>query len=238
MKGLKLVRRWAGEAKELLLPAEDAKAPAALESGERARRAWHALFEDLGANVAAAEVLDLDGGDARMIEYLVDERGAASGVARLTGEARRAARADLDDRDGRVRLLREEDGIESLRAGEFSLILCRRIESVLGLEELEGGLETLYGLLRPGGELLVGVGCAGGGGGGYGVLTPTGWTLLAMRAGFELLGVQRSWADATAQAAVAQTLPNAGDDERQTAFMRMRLVRPYEAWDLQAISEA
>ena len=126
---------------------------------------------------------------------------------------------------------------DALETGVFDTILCQDWDGWCAAEALEARLARVYDLLRPGGEFLVVVNCAdladfGEKAPGYGVMTPSSWMMAFQRAGFEVASQLRSLRSLE-QAGRAQTiLPFSSDDERSTARLRCRLIRPWEAWEL------
>lgn len=205
---------------------------------------WDALFEPFSPLVEGADVLELGCGDGRMLGALAGGGGARSAV----GVERHAYWAGQGGavawRTGmfpRLELHADLRRIESLDDGVADLILCRELDRVLPLDGLEDGLARLHDLLRPGGEMIARVRCGDPRGGldgpGYGFMTPTAWTALMLRAGFEVAGLRRVWRDPGEQDAAAARLPRASDDERLTAELHLHLIRPWESWELDALKE-
>ena len=67
-------------------------------------------------------------------------------------------------------------------------------------------------------------------------LTPSGWALQFLRAGFEIAVTRPQWRDQTGQGTIADLLPQASDAERLCGDLRVRLIRPWEAWELAALN--
>ena len=105
---------------------------------------------------------------------------------------------------------------------------------------MEAGLSRVYDLLRPGGEFLLAVDCSdlsdfSATGKGYGVMTPSSWMMAFQRAGFEIGQVRRSLRTIESAGRAQAVLPSSSDDERSTTGLRCRLVRPWEAWELNSL---
>jgi SAM-dependent methyltransferase len=216
--------------------------PADQAAWEDAVALWNALFAPFSPLIEDADVLEVGCGDGRLLGAL-----AATGRARSalgfdrhpywSGEGdgtpwrpRDIPNLDLDS---------DLDHLDALDEGSADLILARELDCLLPLEGLEDRLAQLYGLLRPGGEMLVRVRCGDGSAGpdapGYGFLTPTAWTALMLGAGFEIADRRRVWRAPAEQGLAAEHLAGASDDERLTAELRLRLVRPWESWELDAL---
>lgn len=208
---------------------------------EAAIRLWNEIFQPFSPLIDDAEVLELGCGDGRMAAALAGTGGARRvvGIDRQAawrggtdpGRWARAAVPQLELHDGMERL-------ESLGPERFDLILCRDFDGLVPLEGLEDLVARIYGLLRPGGEAILRMGCAGPSPDrGYGFMTPTAWVALTMRAGFEISGRRRVWCDAPGQDLAASRLPYASDDERLTSEIRLHLLRPWESWELDILRE-
>lgn len=246
MRLVQRTRRLLAIAWNMTFPKFEPRDPAAAEAERAAQSLWHDRFGPLDVMVEDADVLELGCGDGRMLAHLLashPER-ARSGVGiepqpgwiGPDGEIRWPE----EERTGRLELHTDLVYLQALDLASFDLILARDLESVFPLDGLEEGLSRIYDLLRPGGEALLHVGCASpqGGAAGYGFLTPTSWIILAMRFGFEVGAVRRVWRDNDALAAAKATLPYASDEERMTAEMTLRLIRPWESWELDKVWHA
>lgn len=212
-----------------------------------AKAAWGSDFADLEPLVDDADLLEIGAGDMRMLALLLtaepDRVGARSAVG-LGMDGQTALEEDTS------RLIRQfgdrlqwHSGsriFDALESSTFDMILCRDWQAWFAEAGMEAGLARVYDLLRPGGEFLVNVDCAdladlSATGKGYGVMTPSSWMMAFQRAGFEIGQVRRSLR-MLESAGMAQTvLPLSSDDERSTARLRCRLVRPWEAWELNGL---
>ena len=232
--------------KELFFPTFEAKDPDAAERDRVAQQLWHERFAPLDVMVEDADILELGAHDGRVLAHLLSthpER-ARSGV----GVDPRAVWFTPDgevwwpeeEKTNRLELHTDLAYLQAFDLASFDLVLARDLESLFALDDLEDGLKRIYDLLRPGGEALLHVGCASpqGGSAGYGFLTPTSWIILAMRLGFEIGAVRRVWRDNDAIAAATAVLPHASDEERMTAEMTLRLIRPWESWELDKVWHA
>jgi len=241
-KALKLLHG----AKELVFPTFEPQDPEAAAADRVAQQLWHERFEPLGVMVEDADILDLGAHDGRVLAHLLStypER-ARSGVGvdprAVWFEADGDVRWPEEEKTGRLELHTDLAYLQAFDLSSFDLVLARDLEALFPLDELEDGLKRIYDLLRPGGEALLHVGCASpqGGRAGYGFLTPTSWIILAMRLGFEIGAVRRVWRDHDAVAAAQAVLPYASDEERMTAEMTLRLIRPWESWELDKVWHA
>ena len=234
-------------ARELVFP--DDRPPAHIAAAQaRADVVWNEIFAPLNPMSADADILELGGYDGRLSAALLSSpiAGGAARSAVVLDE-----HAYWDGAEGgvawqrgtipeRLELHDDLSHLGGLDPAAFDLILCRDFEAVFPLDELEQGMRRLYDLARPGAEALIVVRCADLDdpaieGAGYGFMTPTSWIMLMMRAGFEIGEVRRVWRPAEAATTAAAVLPDASDDERMTAEMRCRLIRPWEAWELDGI---
>lgn len=240
-------RRLVTDARDLVFP-EDRSPPEVQAARDQADRVWSDLFAPLNPMVDDADILELGGHDGRLsaarLESDIIGCAARSAVvmdshAYWAGEEAGVAwpRGTMPER---LELHDEMSHLGAFDPGSFDLILCRDFEATFAVDDVEDGLRRLYDLTRPGGEALIVVGCADFAnpvveGAGYGFMTPTSWIMLMMRAGFEIGEVRRIWRPAEDAATAARILPDASDDERMTAQMRCRLVRPWESWEMDAI---
>lgn len=239
-------RKLLRSAKELVFPTLEPRDPAAAEADRVAQAVWHERFAPLNVMVEDADILELGCVDGRLLVHLLHTAGerARSGVGIdvqptwLTPGGRVAW--PEEERSGRLELHTDLAYLQAFDLASFDLVLARDLERLLPLDELEDGLKRIYDLLRPGGEALLHVGCASAAGGpaGYGFLTPTSWIILTMRTGFEIGAVRRVWRDHDAVAAAHAVLPHASDEERMTAEMTLRLIRPWESWELDKVWHA
>lgn len=241
MRPTDLAREIIHRGKRVVLGAPSHPDPDDRMAWEAAIAVWNEVFQPFSPLIEDADVLELGCGDGRLAAALAGSGGARLVIgldasAAWRGEGR-AVRWDTS-RVSRLELHARMDRLESLDPETFDLVLCRDLDGLFPLEGLEDLLARLYGLLRPGGEAILRLGCAGPGPGrGYGFMTPTAWIALAMRAGFEIAGQRRIWCDSSEQDAAAGRLPRASDDERLTAEIRMHLLRPWESWELDALRE-
>lgn len=241
-KALKLLHG----AKELIFPSFEAQDADTAEADRRAQALWHERFAPLNVMIEDADILELGAHDGRLLAHLLSTHSerARSGVGvdprphwfQADGEVRWPE----EEKTGRLELHTDLAYLQAFDLASFDLVLARDLESLFPLDELEDGLKRIYDLLRPGGEALLNVGCASpqGGPAGYGFLTPTSWIILAMRIGFEVGAVRRVWRDNDAVAAALAVLPHASDEERMTAEMTLRLIRPWESWELDKVWHA
>lgn len=230
--------------RQVMMPRPQPRDPADQIAWEDAVALWNALFAPFSPIVEDADVIELGCGDGRLIGALVATGGARSalGLDRHPYWDGAGGAASWRPRDiPGVDLVTGPERLEALDDGVADLILARELDSFLALEGLEDHLAQLYALLRPGGEMLVRLRCGDGDGSlqapGYGFLTPTAWTALMLGAGFEIAEQRRVWRSPAEQRAAAERLPHASDDERLTAEVHLRLVRPWEAWELDTLRE-
>lgn len=215
--------------------------PRDLAAWEAAVALWHDLFDPFSPLIEDADVLDLGCGDGRMLGALVQQGGARRGIgfapaAQWKGEGGGAA-WDPGQIAG-LELHGSLDRLESLEPATVDLLLCRDLDGLFPLDGLEARLGRIHAVVRPGGEAILRVGCAGPDpDAGYGFMTPTAWAALATRAGFEIVARRHVWADPARQPGAVRRLPHASDDERLTAELRLHLVRPWEAWELDRVRE-
>ncbi|MFN3816863.1 hypothetical protein [Brevundimonas sp.] len=225
--------------RKAVLPEPEVRAPSDQAAWEDAVALWNALFAPFSPVLENADVVEVGCGDGRLLGALM----ATGGIRSAVGVERRAwwdgegggpawRPRDTAGLDLRVGL----DAVGGLDEGAADLILARELDGFLPLDGLETWLTDLYGLLRPGGELMVRVRCGDGSGEpeapGYGFMTPTAWTALMLGAGFEILDRRRTWRRSTEQSAAADRLPHASEDERLTAELHLHLIRPWESWEL------
>lgn len=248
------MRRLLRKARRLLNNARDVVFPEALfdpvveEAEARAEAEWQTLFAPFQPLTEDADILEIGCGDGRRLQgrFLPSpDQGSARSAVGLdhvdywNGQGGGVARAS-DGVGGRIELHNDIRYIHALDGAAFDLILCRSFEAMFELGEVEEVLRRLYDLLRPGGDFLVVVGCPDLAsddprGPGYGVLTPSSWMMLMMRAGFEVRTVRRQWKSAEAAAAAASVLPWTSEEERTTAELRCHLIRPWEAAELERL---
>jgi len=237
-------RKLLYQTRDLLFP-DGRENPRVKAAQGAADAVWAEIFAPLGPLVDDADVLELGGYDGRLSGGLLDNplvgRSARSAVV-IDRQAYWAGEGDAiawprNKIPPQLELHAEVGHIYALDLEAFDLILCRRFEDVFLVGEVEAGLARLYNLLRPGGELVVVVGCAAldaptPDGPGYGFMTPSSWIMLMLRAGFEIAHVRRLWRPAEDAVTAAEALPDASDDERMTAELHCRLIRPWEGWEL------
>ncbi|WP_313443881.1 methyltransferase [Brevundimonas sp.] len=239
------VRRLATKAKHLLYPSLPAPSPELARADEAVHEIWTTVFAPMQPTVFGADVLEVGCRDGRLLAALLaqnESARSATGVERIpywSGESAGPA-WNTSDAEGALELHGDLRTLEAFDPDSFDLILCRDFESVFGLDDLEVGLRRLYDLARPGGECILHVGCGSGDGveafgSGYGFLTPTSWTMLMMRAGFEIDARRVSWRDEVQHTRAANRLPFSSDDERLASSVTFRLLRPWETWELDRI---
>lgn len=239
------VRRLATTARNALYPRPPSPSPELARADSITRELWASIFEPLQPTVFGADVLEVGCRDGRLLAALLaqDEPArSATGVERMPywmGEGAGPA-WNTADAGGSLELHGDLRTLEAFDPGSFDLILCRDFEAVFALEDVESGLRRLYDLARPGGECIIHVGCGSGDGietfgSGYGFLTPTSWTMLMMRAGFEIDAQLPSWRDEMQRSRAANRLPFSSDAERFASSVAYRLLRPWEAWELDRI---
>jgi len=240
------IRHFRKTARELLFPSleEDALTR---DARIKAAADWEEIFAPLAPLVSDAAVLEIGCGDGAMLASLLDRpTGAARtgiGIAMMSGDtsdAAGASRPDFRYLGERLELHGDSEYLESLDPDSVDLLVCRDMEQRFALPTIESGLKRLYDILRPGAEAVVTVGCfdpavPSTSGPGYGFLTPTTWTMLLMRAGFEIVAERRIWRDQEQAAVMARLLPCSSEEERMTREIRLRLVRPWESWELEKV---
>ena len=242
MSTIERARKLMGKGLKVLMPRAQAPDPADQEAWNDAVLLWSQLFEPFSPLVEGADVLELGCGDGRLAGALAASGQVRSvvGVDRLAwwrgeGEGVAWRPETFSGLELHADLLR----VQSLDEGAFDLILSREFDGVVPLEGLEDMLAWLYGLLRPGGEMIARFRCADPqlrpDGPGYGLMTPTAWTALVLGAGFEIAETRRFWRGAEDQRRLSSLLPDASDEERMTAELHLRLVRPWESWELDAL---
>lgn len=241
MKAPYRVREIIDRGKRMVLGAPATFSPDDRLAWQTAIRLWNEVFEPFSPLIDDADVLDLGCEDGRMAAAL-----AGTGRARLV-IGLNAYAAWRGERGGaswpvasvpRLELHGDMEVLESLDPEKFDLILCRDFDDLVPLEGLEDLVARLYTLLRPGGEAILRLGCAGPRPErGYGFMTPTAWSGLMLRAGFEIAAQHRVWCDTADHDTAARRLPRASDDERLTAEIRLHLLRPWESWELDTLRE-
>lgn len=189
---------------------------------------WLSQKQAFGLETEDADILHVGCGDGRLLHLVLNGARPARRAIGIRGPEQSQSLIDwpLGDRKGRMQVHEEISYLDAFDPASFDIIVCEDMESLFRLENLESGLDRLYSLLRPGGEALLKVRCAGGGeDGGFGVLTASSWIMMLMRAGFELAHVVR--------------LPMSGDEEYRTDIdvhaLRLHLLRPWEAWELERL---
>lgn len=243
-KLLRKARRLVKTARDVVFPERlfDPKFEAAAAQAEGL---WQTLFAPFEPLTDDADILEVGCGDGRLLQGRLQpssDQGQARSAVGLdhidywNGQGG-ALPLSAEGRDARLEMHNDIRYIHALDGASFDLILCRNFEAMFELSEVEQVLRRLYDLLRPGGEFLVVLGCPDLSsddprGPGYGVLTPSSWMMLVMRAGFEVLSVRRQWKPAEAAAEAAAVLPWSSEDERMTAELRCHLIRPWEAAEL------
>lgn len=204
---------------------------------------WNTEFADLHPVIDDADVLEIGGEDARVSGLLLTARpdgGPARSVVCLGAGGDAGWVREFGDQlqvhaDARV--------FNALETGVFDVVLCRDWGAGFAMEALETGLSRIYDLLRPGGEFLVVVDCADlvdfrPTAKGYGVMTPSSWMMAFQRAGFEVVAERRSLRSLERAGLAQSVLSMSSEDERSTARMRCRLVRPWESWELNVLRSA
>ncbi|MFN4297165.1 MAG: class I SAM-dependent methyltransferase [Brevundimonas sp.] len=236
------VRKAVRTGRQAVLPEPEFRTASDQEAWEDAVALWNDLFAPFSPILQGADVIELGCGDGRLLGAAMATGGARSAVgferqAWWNGGGGGVAwrPGDITGLDLRVGI----DGVSALDEGAADLILARELDGFIPLDSLEFWLAELYGLLRPGGEMLARVRCGDGRGDpqapGYGFLTPTAWTVLVLGAGFEIADTRRVWRAPAQQGAAAERLPHASDDERLTAELHLHLIRPWESWELDAL---
>lgn len=205
-----------------------------------ARIAWTSDFGDFNPIIDDADLLEIGGTDARLGALLLTPhpgRGAARTFACLGATADEPGAPRVGNFGDRLHLHPDARVFDALESGAYDIVLCRDWQAWCPEDALEARLARIYDLLRPGGEFLVIVDCAdlldfGPAAKGYGVMTPSSWMMAFQRAGFEVGEVIRSLRTLESAGRAQAVLPLTSDDERSTARMRCRLIRPWEAWEL------
>lgn len=235
------LRTWTRTARRVLFPPK-AGGSDSVEAWADARALWLALFGVFRPETRDADVLELGCGDGRMLALVLAEGEARSAVgldrrAFWNGEGAAAWRAQ--DLAG-LQLMPMLEHLHGLNEEAFDLVLCRELDSIFDAVEINDGLSRLYGLLRPGGEAIVRVRCAdlradGFDGPGYGFMTPAAWTHFVLRAGFEIADSRAIPRDPAQAALARERLPQASEPERMTAELHLRLIRPWESWEIEML---
>lgn len=244
MTALARVRRLWRLSKQAVLDRPEPLDPADEAAWNDAVALWNELFEPFSPVVQGADVLELGCGDGRLLAALTRNAGVRSALGleqRPYWSGKNGGVAWNTAAFPEVELHPERDRLESLDEGIADLILARELDGFLPLEGLEMGLERIYGLLRPGGEMIARLRCflpeSGSDGPGYGFMTPTAWVAQMMAAGFEIAALRRVWREPSDQRAAAAWLPDASDDERLTAEIHLHLIRPWESWELDLLND-
>ncbi|WP_421730453.1 class I SAM-dependent methyltransferase [Brevundimonas sp.] len=241
---LRKARRLMNDARDVVFP-ERLVDPDIDTAEARAEARWETLFAPFQSLTEDADILEIGCGDGRLLQgrfQASPDQGPARSAVGLdhvdywNGQGGAVALGP-EGAGSRIELHNDVRYIHALDGASFDLILCHNFETMFELAEVEDVLRRLYDLLRPGGDFLVVVGCPDlasddSRGPGYGVLTPSSWMMLMMRAGFEVRSVRRQWKSAEAAAAAAAILPLASEEERMTAELRCHLIRPWEAAEL------
>lgn len=245
------MRRLLRKARRLVRGARDVVFPERLFDPEidvaaaRAETLWQTLFAPFEPLTDDADILEVGCGDGRILQGRLQpssDQGPARSAVGLdhidywNGQGGALA-LEPEAIGGRLELHNDVSYVHALDGASFDLILCRNFETMFELAEVEKVLRRLYDLLRPGGDFLVVLGCPDLSsddprGPGYGVLTPSSWMMLLMRAGFEVQAVRRQWKDAEAALDAAAVMPWTSEEERMTAELRCHLIRPWEAAEL------
>ncbi len=242
----KKARQLLAEAREIIFPTLAEREPAAIAAETAARELWSARFSAFDLLLADADILEIGYGDARLLGHL-RRRGelgrprSAAGVGRgAAGSVSPESILDELTPDEAIELHEDISYLSALDPLSFDLVICRDFESMFVLDGVEDGLKRLYGLLRPGGDAVIHVGCADPRqprleAPGYGFLTPTAWSMLLLRAGFEIVRSRRTLRAPSQTAKARDALPMASSEERMTEAMTFHLVRPWEHWELAKI---
>lgn len=192
--------------------------------------AWFSRREAFGLQTEDADVLHLGCGDGRLLHVVLGGNSPARRAIGIRGPRQSQALIDwpMADHRGRIHIHDEIAYLDAFDPASFDLIVCDEVDEVFRLDNLETGLDRLYALLRPGGEALLEVQCAGRGhDAGFGVLTASSWIMMCMRAGFEPARVIR--------------LPfgvredTVADTDAATGALQLHLLRPWEAWELERL---
>jgi SAM-dependent methyltransferase len=232
--------------RELIFPTLTVRDPNSAQGHQRAQALWHEAFAPLNAMIEDADVLELGCDDGHLLDVLLhdgpERARSAVGIDRIGAWLRPDGVIAWPEEEpsGRLELHTDMAYLQAFDLASFDLVIARDLETVFPLDELEDGLRRVYDLIRPGGEALLHVGCAplNPGPSGYGFLTPTSWVSLTTRIGFEVSAIRRVWRPDEDAARAAALLPLASDDERMTAAMTLRLIRPWEAWELDKVWHA
>lgn len=241
------IKHWVRMGREVLFPPAPTVAEAVIDEAQlEAERAWEARYGAFAPLVEGADILDLDRSDGAVLERLLTVGRARSAIG-FALDPRKGSNAapGMNEAAGEgalPHLLLDAEILDAMEARRFDLILCSGLDAVTPHDEIEGRLARLYDLLKSGGEALLTVRCADGvdfgpGAPGYGYLTPTGWSVLFLRAGFEIDEARGVWRAPEAQARLDAVLPTAGEDERALGEISLRLYRPWEAREIQALGE-
>lgn len=236
MKLNRNVSRLAKLARDTLSPPQIAHDPAEEAAQRTALGPWQDIYQHFGPQLEDADVLIVGCGDGRLAARFVTHGDARSAVGIETGAA---SFSPSDRLEGRLRLEGDLALLDTLDDETFDLVLSPSLDMQLPLSDLERRVRRLYDLLRPGGEAIVNLRCAAarpeaGTGPGYGVMNPSSWLGLFMRAGFEVAGTTRVWRDEAEASEVRERLPRTRDEERLCAELRVHLFRPWESWELAA----
>lgn len=244
MTAMARARRLWRVGKQVLLDKAQPLDPHDQSAWEDAIALWNQLFAPFSPVVEGADVLELGCGDGRLLAALAGSGGARSalGLERRPYWRGKAGGVAWDPTlFQNVELHSDRDRLESLDDEVVDLILARELDSFLPLEGLESGLARLYGLLRPGGEMIARLRCCGPdhglGGPGYGFMTPTAWTAQMLAVGFEIAAMRRVWRNPEDQPRAVGWLPDASDDERLTTELHLHVIRPWETWELDALRD-
>lgn len=240
MNVLERARRLWRTGKQVVLDRSRPLEPQEQAAWDDAVTLWSQLFEPFSPLVEGADVLELGCGDGRMLAALARTGGARSAVGlehrpywRGAGGGVAWNAAGFPD----IELHADASYLDSLEDGVADLVLARELDGFLPLDGLEAGLGRVYGLLRPGGEMIARLRCANPAGAGYGFMTPTAWIAQMLSAGFEIANIRRVWRGPDDQGRAAGWLPDASDDERLTAEIHLHLIRPWESWELDALTD-
>jgi len=193
-------------------------------------QAWISRKQAFGLQTEDADILHLGCGDGRLLHVVLGGNRPARRAIGIRGPGQSPALIDwpMIEHRGRIHIHDEITYLDAFDPSSFDLIVCDDLDDVFRIDNLETGLDRLYALLRPGGEALIEVRCAGPGhDGGFGVLTASSWIMMCMRAGFEPAHVIRLPARA-GEDTVADTDAAAG-------ALQLHLLRPWEAWELERL---
>lgn len=244
MTVLERARRLWRTGKQVVLDRSRPLEPQEQAAWDDAVALWSQLFEPFSPLVEGADVLELGCGDGRMLAALARTGAVRSAVGLEHRPYWRGAGGGVAWNAAgfsEIELHGDASYLDSLEDGVADLVLARELDGFLPLDGLEAGLERIYGLLRPGGEMIARLRCGapdqGLTGAGYGFMTPTAWVAQMMRAGFEIAGIRRVWRGPDEQERAAAWLPDASDDERLTAEIHLHLIRAWESWELDALTD-